>query len=104
MQRVFLFVALFAVLSVASANVVILTPDNFDSVVDGSKNVLIEFFAPWCGHCKSLAPVCFFFFFSFHFPFPFPFLSLSFPCLPESNGSSLPSSFFFLNADLRAAW
>jgi len=31
-----------------------LTPENFDSVVDGTKNVFVKFFAPWCGHCKSM--------------------------------------------------
>jgi len=39
-----------------SAGPVNLTPENFDSIVDGSKNVFVKFFAPWCGHCKAMVP------------------------------------------------
>jgi len=33
-----------------------LTDETYNQVVDGSKHVFLKVYAPWCGHCKSLAP------------------------------------------------
>jgi len=52
----FLALAFALLAAVCGASVINLTKENYDDSIANGQTWFVKYYAPWCGHCKKLAP------------------------------------------------
>ena len=55
-MKLFAVILLLGLVYSQDSNVLTITDSTIDAAIKDYPSILIEFYAPWCGHCKRLAP------------------------------------------------